>query len=742
MDRPGILLFTLRQPTQEATRDSCTGKAVENAFKSLSPSMINMADRIISRIFETDMCEDFANEFCQTTIVPPSNCNSHSQYRTTDGTCNNLINTDWGKSSRRLGRFIPPIYEDVVGELRLTGTSGNRLPNARDVSLSLHTSSGNERESQISLFVMQWGQFLDHDLIHIPEEEKSRGVPFDCCGVDRGHPLCAPIDTLNRQDTVSRENNRNCIQFARSVTAPITSCQFIFREQSNQITSYIDGSQIYGSNEEENDDLRGEGGKLRTYEDSKPPITRSHCPISTSTQLLPAIENERGFDFEAGDQRVTEQPGLASIHTLFLRVHNTIVDMLKQINPYWDDDRLYQETRRIVGALLQHITYNEWLPIVLGPDLMRTLGLDSTGSYSQYNPRVDATIMNSFGTAAFRRDTAQSQDSIYDKAVIVTTSASWLECPFVSLLYRFGHSLVAGVLMGEGQNLFLGDNFFNGRSVCTRPTRVSALLRGLAASPANRYDNFLDPALTNLLFRENENIGLDLAALNIQRGRDHGLPGYNTWRRACFGQGFNSFDELRASNVMNPEVVDRLSRIYASVDDIDLFPGGLSETRIPGGLVGPVFACIIADQFNKLKFGDRFFFQHGGQPGSFPEGQLNAIRSMSLASILCQFSDTQAIQPQVFFQHQLQGNAPQPCSQFPRLDLRQWVDMSTGPYGPLTTPPSTIYGPPPTTGHTPSQLEIERARLLLHRMLPQQIYINKSPKLPFKISRGVQAPYG
>ncbi|XP_076048609.1 salivary peroxidase/catechol oxidase-like [Oratosquilla oratoria] len=651
MDTPGFLLFMLRQPKQEVTRDACTGIAVNIAFESIRdrfPSIVtNTPEQVIDAVFDQELCERLANEFCGTSIVPPRDCDPTSRYRTIDGTCNNLDNTDQGKSNRRMGRFHPPVYEDVVGAPRLTGISGAPLPNPRDVSLALHTSSSNERESLISLLVMQWGQFLDHDLIHIPEAEKDGGGPLDCCGVDRGNPLCFPIDTLNPEDALSRAHNRNCIQFARSITAPITSCQYIFREQSNQITSYIDGSQVYGSSKEEQNDLRGKGGKHRVFTDSENPDVTSRCPIADGP-LLPATFNKYGFNFRAGDSRVTEQPGLASMHTLFLRVHNGIVHTLGQINPHWDDEKLYQETRRIVGALLQHITYDEWLPIVLGTDLMKRRGLASSGN-SKYDPTIDATIINSFGAAAL----------------------------------RFGHSLVVGTLRGEGRDLFLGDNFFNAKAVCSRSTRISALLRGLAASPANKYDSFLDPALTNLLFRRGS-IGLDLAALNIQRGRDHGLPGYNRWRELCFGQGFNSFQDLRDANVMAPEVVDKLAKLYASVHDIDLFSGGLSETKSPGALVGPVFSCILAEQFRKLKYGDRFFFEHEKEAGSFPENQLNAIRVTSLATILCQFTDTPVIQPRVFLQKHILWNSQRSCSHIPRLDLNHWKE-TTGTEC-LTTP--------------------------------------------------------
>lgn len=112
-----------------------------------------------------------------------------------------------------------------------------------------------------------------------------------------------------------------------------------------------------------------------------------------------------------------------------------------------------------------------------------------------------------------------------------------------------------------------------------------------------------------------------MVSLNLWRGRDHGLPGYNAYRKVCGLKPFVNFDEL--NTIMNPSVVARIASVYRSVDDIDLYIGGLTERHLPGSMLGPVFSCIIADQFARLKEGDRFFYEHGGQPHSFTPGKID-----------------------------------------------------------------------------------------------------------------------
>ncbi len=152
-------------------------------------------------------------------------------------------------------------------------------------------------------------------------------------------------------------------------------------------------------------------------------------------------------------------------------------------------------------------------------------------------------------------------------------------------------------------------------------------------------DQFMSGEITNHLFEEKgiRFSGLDLAALNIQRGRDHGLRPYNEYRVACNLKKAKDFDDL--SNEISPDVIKRLRQVYNNVDDVDFFTGGLSETPLQGALVGPTFACVIGIQFQKLKRCDRFWYENSGSGTRFSEAQLTEIRKITLSKIICENCD-------------------------------------------------------------------------------------------------------
>ena len=559
-------------------------------------------------------------------------------YRTIDGTCNNLNNPLYGAAETAFTRMIPSQYADSVdalrgglqaeqGELFPLGAFLPPIPSARHISETIINRNSSMEEDPFTHILMQWGQFLDHDLDLSPElEAECEGCKFT--------ELCQPIRVQQNDPAfgIDTPQMANCLRFARSLPVCDLSLpgQLVPREQLNAITSFIDGSQVYGSNERIANAVRlGEDGLLK---EGKPfPGDLPSLPVDEE-DIMACLNAEDCF--LAGDVRANEQISLTIMHTLWFREHNRLARALKVINPFWNDERLFQEARRIVGALIQKITYEDYLPKVIGYDTFDTV----IGPYIEYDDRVDPGVPNGFATAA----------------------------------YRYGHSLIRPAFSRLDSDfksiargpLKLVDAFFNPfqfkLSLGTDP-----IARGWISEQVLQPDSDLNAVLTSELFANDTEdiIGMDLAALNIQRGRDHGLPPFVTWVNHCKRRfpslrGFGAFDRY----------LDfiRFLQLHGSLDSIDLWIGGLAEKRLPDSFLGPTFACIFGVTFDNVRNGDRFWYEN---PGVFTPKQLEAIQQGSLSRIICDNTDNvDEVQKDAF----LSTEPRVPCSMIPSVDLEAW----------------------------------------------------------------------
>ncbi|CAH0563490.1 unnamed protein product [Brassicogethes aeneus] len=275
-----------------------------------------------------------------------------------------------------------------------------KLPSARTVSLVVHRPYYRS-EKKFSVMLAVWGQFLDHDITATAISQKSDGSSISCCS-NSGYrsPECFAVQ-LDKGDPFM-EYNVSCIEFVRSAPAP--KCYLGPREQINQVSAYIDGSVVYGGSEESARSLRTlEKGKLRMLEVEG----RELLPVSENLTdgCNREVEYNKGrYCFVTGDSRANENLHLTSMHLIWARQHNLLVKKLSKVNRDWNDERLFQEARKIVAAQLQHVTYNEFLPILLGKSTMEKFELlpKKKGYFEGYNDTVDASIANSFAAAAFR----------------------------------------------------------------------------------------------------------------------------------------------------------------------------------------------------------------------------------------------------------------------------------------------------------------------------------------------------
>ncbi|KAG9474573.1 hypothetical protein GDO78_004719 [Eleutherodactylus coqui] len=511
----------------------------------------------------------------------------HQHYRTHDGTCNNLQHSTWGASLTAFQRLLKPTYQNGFNLPRGLGVSEESgvlpLPLPRLVSTTMIGSETITPDSQYTHMLMQWGQFLDHDMDQtVPALSMSRfSDNAPCSHVCTNDPPCLPI---NIPENDPRGTTGRCMFFARSspvcgsgVTSLLMDSAY-YREQVNMLTSYLDASNVYGSTEQESHELRdlsNQKGMLKVG----PVVTSSgkHLMPSANGPPTECMRDERESSvpcFLAGDHRANEQLGLTSMHMLWFREHNRIAQHLLKLNPHWNGDKIYHESRKLVGAQMQHITFEHWLPKIFGETGLRMLG-----DYKGYDPSINSGIFNAFATAAF----------------------------------RFGHTLINPILYRlnesfqpiEQGHLQLHKAFFSPFRLI-QEGGIDPVLRGLFGIPGKMRvpTELLNLELTEKLFSAVHAVSLDLAAMNVQRGRDHGIPPYNDYRVFCNLTSAQDFEDLK-DEIKNQDIREKLRSLYGTPKNVDLFPALIVEDLIPGSRLGPTLMCLLVTQFKRLRDGDR-----------------------------------------------------------------------------------------------------------------------------------------
>lgn len=613
-------------------------------------------------------------------------CDEFQRYRTIDGSCNNLKHPLWGRAFRSFLRFLDPDYADGIEEPRASST-GAPLVSPRRVSMKI--SKGFSSLAPVHTFLlMNFGQFLDHDITLTPistlmttdSNGQVKTVKVECgksgCetdGEEKQDCFPIPIPHFDR-DFINKE----CLMFVRSAASPPEDCKVGPREQLNQITAYLDASNVYGSSKERNQELRdaSQPDRGRLYLETNPAGFKGMLPFAEDEECRDTTDKIHCF--LAGDNRRNEHPGLMSLHTTYHRYHNVIEEKLHHINPHWGGERLYQESRRIVIASWEQHVFNEYLPTVLGPQIMQRYGLvlEKCGYWNGYDSHLNPEIRNAFAAAAF----------------------------------RFGHSSIPDFLhvVGKDGNV-LDKHLFS--EVFNRPTLmyeeyasgtspIDAIVRALFHRPMEIVNKQFTKQITTRLFSENppNGLGTDLVSLNIQRGRDHGIPGYCEWRQWC---GLSVPKRFKDMKDMPKKAMRQLRKLYdGRLEDVDLYPAAISERPVPGGVVGPTFACIIAQQFRNLRAGDRFWYEREDPVTGFSLEQLKEIRKSRISRVICDTADDVGpIQPFVLLQpvteafknletnsyqtvysyaslYQGGNNERVSCSELPTIDLEKWKDFA------------------------------------------------------------------
>lgn len=578
-------------------------------------------------------------------LLNVQHCPQHtSPFRQTNGACNNDRRRDWGAAGTAMGRLLAPVYVDGVWAPRVLDSLGQPLPSARDISRRLFPDV-DRPHSHLNVMVMQFGQFIAHDVTQSASIVDDRGNPISCCSADDAQPMpshfaCMAIPVAKDDEFYGRFGKR-CINFVRSALAPNPECRFNYGQQISKVTHFLDGSVIYGSDEHTERGIREQvGGRLRMFHDFHRQLLPLAQPGDAPDECAKS-ERPDNACFVTGDVRTNQIISLTTLHLIFAREHNRVATILSAMNPTWSDELAFRETKRIVVAELQLIAYREWLPLIIGSETMRrfALNVQSDGYSRDYNPYVNPSVTSEFTTSAF----------------------------------RFGHSTVPGKFRMQQHGQL--SEIIDIPDVMFHPNRLrhfhfyDEMVRTLLDQPMQEVDSSVTKGLSRNLFRGGNPFGLDLVAINVQRGRDHGIRPYNDYLEVSGAKRVTHF------GAFGPETGHKLAHVYATPDDIDLWVGGLMEQSRGDALVGPTFADIIADQFYRLRSGDRYFFEHGPQinPGAFSEAQLAEIRKTSLARLICDNADRiESVQRNAFVQGGVAGNEPVSCQSVAGPNFHPW----------------------------------------------------------------------
>nr|WP_083466246.1 peroxidase family protein [Kibdelosporangium sp. MJ126-NF4] len=536
------------------------------------------------------------------------------EYPSLDGSGNNRAHPDWGKAGTGYLRLAPANYTDGIGA---PGTG----PSARYVSNRVFNDAGQRLSSPrgTSQWAAVWGQFLDHTFAKL--------VPGQIV-----QPPKIPYD--NSDPLESFRSDLPFVPFGRSAAVDGTGVDKP-REQVNSLGSYIDAYAVYGTADRlawmrEGAKLLMPGGNL--------PRRDARGNASTAPGMEDAAGRMQGNGMVAGDVRANENTGLLAVHTLFAREHNRIVDQLPKSLP---EEVKFQVARRVVIATQQYITYTEFLP---------TLGVHLK-PYRGYDPAVNPTVGNEFATVGYRGAHSMIHDDIRLRVPTSRYTAAQLDA------LRATGVVVKPVGAEVELTLPASEAPFN--PGLFEHLRLDPVLQGLGRFPAAATDEQMGELVRSVPFSaQGQTLVFDVTAVDIERGRDHGMPNYQQTRaayglsprstfRSVTGEASESFPadpELTpGKEIDDPDSLDftrlrdrngrpvpagsdlavtgerrtttaaRLKALYGGdITKLDAFVGMVSEPKAPGSEFGELQTAIWRKQFEDLRDGDRFF--HGNDP--------------------------------------------------------------------------------------------------------------------------------
>ncbi|XP_070490690.1 peroxidase-like [Chironomus tepperi] len=575
-------------------------------------------------------------EYCET-LTRRIKCPRTSKYRLYNNRCNNLKNPFYGAANTKLKRLMKARYADGISQPPKSVT-GAELPSARKVSLEVFKDIKTPNQKYTQAFV-HFVQFIAHGITHVLRVDKKRGCCNENMQLDSDRDEGCFYIPIPETDEI--HEGMKCLNFMRSVTNYDMKCNKkepkAPADQINKATSSLDLSNVYGVDKK---NVRN----TRTFKDGQLKMDKRRDTTwptqEKNTKDVCFNDNATQTCYTSGDNSINQTPALSVIQILFVREHNRLAMELKKVNPQWPDKTLFQEARRINIAQFQYIAFYEWFSSVLDEETIKSNGIEYQPSGSEYinnyNDTLDSGIYNEFSAGVFRL----FHTDINGNLRIVSESGD-IE-----------------------KELRMSDYYFRPH-IIEEIGNFDGLLRGLMSQPAEDYDESFDPEVRSFLFKFDKKVGSDLTALDIQRGRDHGLPSYNDLREFCGLPRATEWKDFK-DHIIGKNIA-KLKIVYAHVDDVDLNVGSLLENPIgPETEIGFTYACILKEQLKAFRTGDRFWFEHNNPVVRFTPNQLAEIRKSSFLRIVCDNTRNIFTVPENPF---LLNQNRVKCSDLPKVDL-------------------------------------------------------------------------
>ncbi|PVD36104.1 hypothetical protein C0Q70_03077 [Pomacea canaliculata] len=499
-----------------------------------------------------------------------------------DGFHNSIFRPELGAAGRPLARNITSAYGDNTYM-----ASGGDRPCPRKLSnLVFKGKSGIRNRRNLTALFAFFGQLVQRELTST--DDTSCPPEILEVSVPRHDPDFDPDGRGDRKMPYERRAYDR--RTGQSPNSP--------RRQLNKASSYIDGSFLYGNSIVRTSYLRDpNSGKLACQD--------KHCmypllndvrlpfqmyPTRNKTILVPETL------WRLGDTHVYENPWLLSLNLLFFKYHNSVAESLARHHQNWTSDEIFDKTRHWVIAVLQKIIMYDWLPLLVN---------EPVKPYPGYNPSIISEITDLFDAAAIN----------YIMTLIPSASYS------LSLKKTEENKCI---LMGPHR---LCNTYWNSKEILENSMLgTSEFLLGLTAQSAEADDTIIVEDLRSKFYGPLFYSRHDAVVLTIMKGRDYGLPDYNTARRHMGLPPIANFSWPNRTTESQ-----KLFECHNSMDTVDIFVGGMMETTAEGP--GPLFKSIILDQMYRVRDGDRFWFENTAN-GLFSEEEVGMIMNTTLSDVI------------------------------------------------------------------------------------------------------------